>query len=172
MVIVNQLVQGRVARRTIGRIADLQYMLGRIFRVHPEFVYGPSFHCTNTRTRGKRMLGSFFQEMHGGFDAMATANVDTRPVIQAMNRLVMLAVQVFFGFVDEYEGFIVERNTYGREGVAKRAYGRSLDEFRFEDAWASVNLDEDDRLGHLLLLSGVIPLSKKKRNQEGKKGSA
>jgi hypothetical protein len=118
---MNELVKRCVAWRAVSRIADLQHVLGRIFRVHSELVNGPRFDRTNTSAGWKRMLGGFVQEMDGGIDAMATTDMDTPPVLQPMHRFVTLAAKVLLGFVDENSAFCIDLNAQSRKSVVKRA---------------------------------------------------
>jgi hypothetical protein len=146
VVTMNQLLQGRVARRPFRRVADLQNMLGRVFRVHPEFMYGPCFHRTNTRAGRERVLGGFVQEMHGRFDAMATADMDPCTMLQAMNRFMALAVQVVFGFIVEDESFRIDLDADSSERVVKLAERDGLGDFGFEYAGPALDLNKNNNL--------------------------
>src|SRR5271166_473601 len=89
---MHELVQGRVARRAVRRIAELQNVLGRVLRAQLEGVRRPLLHGADASARWELVLGGLLQEVNRGLDAVAAGYVHPSTVFQAVHRLMALAV--------------------------------------------------------------------------------
>jgi hypothetical protein len=143
-VTMDKLVQGCVARWPVGRVAKLEDMLGRVLRAEPEGMRCPGLNRANASAGRKLVFRSLVQIMDRRLDAVAPGDVHPPAMFQAMNGFVALAMDGFFGFVDEDEGFRHDLDLPAGKRIVKLAYGRRRGNPHFDDPWAAVGLDEDD----------------------------
>jgi hypothetical protein len=108
LVWVKQLVQRCIGRWSFGGLANLQHMLSRVFRVELEGVHGPFLNGSHPSARNKLALFRFIEEMNRGLDTLAAADVNTATMLQAADRMMMLADLMMFGLIDENESLGVD----------------------------------------------------------------
>ena len=87
---MHQAMQGGIAWRPIGAVAELQHVFGRILRVEPEMMHGPRLDPVDARAGGERVLRRLVEVMHGGLDPVATGNMNPLAVLQARNGFLAL----------------------------------------------------------------------------------
>ncbi len=61
----------RVAGRPLGRVTDLQHVLGGVFVIEMEFVYCPSLHAAHARPRREISLDRLIEIIYFGLDTAA-----------------------------------------------------------------------------------------------------
>ena len=83
-VAMHELVQRRVARRALRRVAELQDVFGGVLRAQLEGVDGPLLDGADTSARREFALGGLVEKVHRSLDALAAGHMDPRAVLQAM----------------------------------------------------------------------------------------
>ena len=87
-VAADQLVQRRVAGRSLGGVAQLQDVFGGVLGVQLELVDGPLLHRAETHAGGEVALGRPLQVVDRRLDALAAGDVDPAAVLQTVDRVV------------------------------------------------------------------------------------
>jgi hypothetical protein len=147
-VAMHELVQRRVARRSIRRFAQLQNVFGGVLRAQLEGVDRPLLDGADTSTRREFPLGGLIEKVRRSLDAVAAGHMNPCTVSQTMRRLMALALDRDFRFIDEDEGLGHDLDVAPREHVVKLAQGRRGGNLGFENSWTAVDLNKDDRFRH------------------------
>ena len=132
-VAVPELEQRRVARRALGRLAELQDVLGGVLRVQLELVDGPLLHRPDADARREVALRGLLQVVDRRLDALATADVDAACRASARGPGPRrLASKGLLRLVDEDEVSASDVDARGGQSVVKFAQSGRGGQFRLK----------------------------------------